>query len=53
MVAKYLNECYQKGAESFGWSKRNSTPRSVREGDMVCWYGNEFSDLPWQGAVAR
>ena len=33
--AKYLNECYQKGAESFGWNKRNPTPRSVKNGE---WY---------------
>lgn len=26
-----LKECYEKGAEKFGWSKRNPVPRSMKE----------------------
>ncbi|MDB5648895.1 MAG: aldehyde oxidase [Hyphomicrobiales bacterium] len=36
--SKALRECYQKGAEAFGWSKRNPQPRSMRDGgDLVGW----------------
>ena len=34
-----LVECLQKGAEAFGWSKRNATPRSTREGDLLIGIG--------------
>ena len=34
--SKGLRECYQQGAEAFGWSKRKSEPRSMRDGgDLV------------------
>ena len=37
-TSKQLKECYRKGAELFGWSKRNSEPRSMRDGtDLVGW----------------
>jgi xanthine dehydrogenase YagR molybdenum-binding subunit len=29
--SKSLRECYQQGAERFGWSKRNPAPRSTRD----------------------
>ena len=36
--SKALRECYQRGAEAFGWSKRNPEPRSMRDGsDLVGW----------------
>ncbi|QNF35931.1 xanthine dehydrogenase family protein molybdopterin-binding subunit [Adhaeribacter swui] len=36
--SKELRACYQQGAERFGWSKRNPTPRSMREGkNLVGW----------------
>jgi xanthine dehydrogenase YagR molybdenum-binding subunit len=36
--SKALRECYRQGAEAFGWDKRNSQPRSMREGgDLVGW----------------
>jgi xanthine dehydrogenase YagR molybdenum-binding subunit len=31
--SKMLRECYQRGAEKFGWSKRNKTPGSMRAED--------------------
>src|SRR5205814_9101559 len=31
--SKRLRECYQRGAEKFGWSKRNKTPGSMRAPD--------------------
>ena len=35
--SKKLRECYQRGAEKFGWSKRNRKPRSMRakNGDLI------------------
>ncbi len=36
--SKNLRECYQQGAEAFGWGKRNPVPRSMRDGsDLVGW----------------
>jgi xanthine dehydrogenase YagR molybdenum-binding subunit len=37
--SKYLKECYQLGAEKIGWSKRPSTPGTLREGDWLVGYG--------------
>jgi len=36
--SKELRECYQQGAEKFGWSKRSLQPRSMRqENQLVGW----------------
>jgi len=37
--AKYLDECYRKGAEHFGWQNRNATPGAVRKGDWLIGMG--------------
>jgi CO/xanthine dehydrogenase Mo-binding subunit len=34
-----LRECYERGAERFGWSRRNPEPRSTRDGRMLVGYG--------------
>ena len=37
-TSKNLRECYRQGAETFGWSKRNPQPRSMRDGkELVGW----------------
>jgi xanthine dehydrogenase YagR molybdenum-binding subunit len=37
-TSKALRECYQQGAEAFGWKERNPEPRSMRDGtDLVGW----------------
>jgi xanthine dehydrogenase YagR molybdenum-binding subunit len=37
-TSKELRACYQIGAERFGWAKRNSEPRSMRDGrELVGW----------------
>jgi xanthine dehydrogenase YagR molybdenum-binding subunit len=37
-TSKQLRECYRQGAEAFGWSKRNPTPRSMRDGrELIGW----------------
>jgi xanthine dehydrogenase YagR molybdenum-binding subunit len=36
--SKELKACYEQGAKTFGWEKRNPEPRSVREGkNLVGW----------------
>lgn len=37
--SKALRECYQQGAERFGWSKRALEPRSMRDGDVLIGWG--------------
>ncbi len=37
--SKFLRECYERGAESFGWSRRNPAPRSMRDGDWLIGMG--------------
>lgn len=32
-------ECLQRGADAFGWSRRNPTPGSVRDGDQLVGFG--------------
>jgi xanthine dehydrogenase YagR molybdenum-binding subunit len=37
-TSKSLRECYQRGAEAFGWHKRSPEPRSMRDGsELVGW----------------
>ncbi|MFL6537520.1 MAG: xanthine dehydrogenase family protein molybdopterin-binding subunit [Chthoniobacterales bacterium] len=44
--AKHLRECYQVGAEKFGWSKRNPEPRSMRDGDLLVGWGMATKTYP-------
>lgn len=37
--SKELRECYLKGAEKFGWNKRNPEPRSMKRGNKLVGYG--------------
>ena len=37
--SKELRECYQQGAEKFGWSQRNPVPRSMKRGNKLVGYG--------------
>ena len=39
-------ECLQKGAEIFGWSKRQSEPRSNKQGDYLIGYGVACGTYP-------
>src|SRR5262249_36146509 len=37
-TSKQLKACYRKGGDAFGWARRISEPRSMREGtDLVGW----------------
>ena len=36
--SKKLRECYRQGADAFGWDKRKSEPRAMRDGsELVGW----------------
>ncbi|MFC9430168.1 xanthine dehydrogenase family protein molybdopterin-binding subunit [Streptomyces sp. NPDC056987] len=37
--SKHLQECYRRGADVFGWSKRDPRPRSMRDGDTLIGLG--------------
>ncbi|WP_266365401.1 xanthine dehydrogenase family protein molybdopterin-binding subunit [Tellurirhabdus rosea] len=37
--SNFLKDCYQQGAERFGWSRRNPTPRSMRADGMLVGLG--------------
>jgi CO/xanthine dehydrogenase Mo-binding subunit len=37
--SKALRQCYEVGAERFGWSRRNPEARSMREGRWLVGYG--------------
>jgi xanthine dehydrogenase YagR molybdenum-binding subunit len=50
--SKSLRECYQLGAEQFGWSKRNPTPRSMRDGKWLVGYGMATATYPARTAPA-
>jgi len=37
--SKELRACYRQAAEKFGWSRRNSKPRSMRDGTKLIGWG--------------
>jgi xanthine dehydrogenase YagR molybdenum-binding subunit len=37
--SKALRECYQQGAEKFGWKNRKFEPRSMRDGRLLVGWG--------------
>ncbi|AHM58460.1 aldehyde oxidase and xanthine dehydrogenase molybdopterin binding protein [Flammeovirgaceae bacterium 311] len=37
--SNYLRECYERGAEEFGWSRRNPEPRSMQEAEWLIGMG--------------
>ncbi|AET91594.1 xanthine dehydrogenase, molybdenum binding subunit apoprotein [Burkholderia sp. YI23] len=43
---KALLECYKRGAETFGWSKRPAAPRSMREGNTFIGWGVGTATYP-------
>jgi xanthine dehydrogenase YagR molybdenum-binding subunit len=44
--SKHLREGYQRGAERFGWSKRNPKVGSMRDGDLVLGWGMGTATWP-------
>jgi xanthine dehydrogenase YagR molybdenum-binding subunit len=55
--SNHLKECYEQGANRFGWSKRNPRPRSMSAGNMLVGMGMAAgiykSDRPTASARAR
>jgi len=43
---KSLRECYRRGAERFGWNRRQMAPRSMREGDTLVGWGMASAVYP-------
>lgn len=44
--SKKLRECYEIGAERFGWSRRSARPRAMRQGRELIGYGLASAILP-------
>ncbi len=43
---KSLMDCYQCGAEKFGWARRNMAPRSMRDGNTLIGWGVATATYP-------
>ncbi len=43
---KNLKECYEKGAQSIGWSNRNNKPGITKEGNYLVGYGMATATYP-------
>jgi xanthine dehydrogenase YagR molybdenum-binding subunit len=41
-----LRDCYQQGADAFGWSRRSPEPRSMRDGNVLLGWGMATSTYP-------
>jgi xanthine dehydrogenase YagR molybdenum-binding subunit len=44
--SNHLRECYSRGAERFGWHRRSSEPRSMRDGDFLMGWGMATATFP-------
>lgn len=44
--SKSLRECYQLGAERFGWARRDPTPRSMRDDGWLVGWGMATATYP-------
>ncbi|MBV8865335.1 MAG: xanthine dehydrogenase family protein molybdopterin-binding subunit, partial [Acidobacteriaceae bacterium] len=44
--SKSLHECYQQGGARFGWSKRQTEPRSMRRGNTLIGWGMATAVYP-------
>lgn len=44
--SKHLLECYRRGAEAFGWSRRTPQPRSMRDGRHLIGFGMATATYP-------
>ncbi len=52
---KHLLECFDRGAQRFGWERRNPQPRSMREGKTLVGWGMATATYPGylMGATVR
>ncbi|MBW8877896.1 MAG: xanthine dehydrogenase family protein molybdopterin-binding subunit [Acidobacteria bacterium] len=44
--SKHLKECYQRGADKFGWSKRHPKPGATKDGDLLVGWGMATAIYP-------
>jgi len=54
--SRNIAEAYRRGAERFGWDRRNAIPRSQRDGDWLIGYGVATATYPYYrmpGGAAR
>jgi xanthine dehydrogenase YagR molybdenum-binding subunit len=51
--SKHLRECYEKGAERFGWRKRNPKVGSMRDGDLILGWGMGTATWPAFGGASE
>ena len=51
-TSRALMDCFDAGAEAFGWSKRDAQPKSMSEGDWLIGYGCAATCYPTQMAPA-
>ncbi len=51
-TSRSLMPCFDQAAASFGWSKRNAKPGSMRDGDWLIGWGCATSAYPTQMAPA-
>ncbi|WP_431898014.1 xanthine dehydrogenase family protein molybdopterin-binding subunit [Nonomuraea sp. bgisy101] len=51
--SKALRECYEVGAERFGWSRRLPEPGSMRDGDWLVGYGLAGVSFFWYQAPCQ
>ena len=50
--SKSLLQCYQKGADAFGWSRRSMAPGSMRQGDILIGWGMASATYPTNRSAA-
>jgi xanthine dehydrogenase YagR molybdenum-binding subunit len=50
--SKSLRECYRLAAEKFGWSRRDSRPRSMRDGRWLVGWGMATATYPARQSAA-
>ena len=48
--SKSLKQCYERGAELFGWSKRNPKPGQTRDGKLLVGWGMASASYPVHSA---
>jgi len=51
-TSRALMDCFDAGAEAFGWSQRNGQPKSMTDGDWLIGYGCAATCYPTQMAPA-
>jgi xanthine dehydrogenase YagR molybdenum-binding subunit len=51
--SKALRDCYQQGAERFGWSRRNPQVGSMRDGNWLVGYGMAGVSYFWAQAPCQ